>query len=635
MTLQLTRRAPACAILTEAGVTKTVTIHLKGGGSYERHYQDGRIVANPNKPAKAPRKPAATKPAVTPRQPKAKAEAGPTKRQAKAKAGTDALATAKATLAEVAAGEPTPEGAQKLLGHLSALSVAQLTALKTEYGVKGSGKTKGDLAAKIAGRLSQAHKAKEWKAGLEKVRGEGPEIPTAELAPEEEAPVDAIPVEDELTPKADAARFSHADAPALNDQVQKAMDAKYGYGMAKEGTFGHAATNASASAALHAIEGGETDVDAIADAVHEGWGHTAKTFDDPVYQTKPEKKASRAKLAAQKYSELPEEEKEKDRVIAREVLKSKTAAPVAGPAAAEPAAEPAVKATVPLTPRAGAKANDAKPTLTKRAEGEGATVTKRKPAAAKAKEPSQGRKARVDWEATGMTGRVAERALAAKAHLGELFGDAAPDDSALAGFVGAEDGTISPSKMSWSPSAEGVLNTGSAIGPDGKHHALELEIRHPKYNSRRSIYRDGKGDLVVKNDEFYVGKKHQGQGLGTKVFSDQVRNLIGHGGFSRIATDAVGSYGGDANGYYTWARLGYDGQIPKESAQLLPHEWKDAKTIHDVLAKPGGLKWWEKNGSEFKGSFDLSEGSRSLKTLNAYLEEKGMPKIAHSKKGAK
>ena len=96
-----------------------------------------------------------------------------------------------------------------------------------------------------------------------------------------------------------------------------ALDARYGYGRATgpKTSFGRAANRSSAAAALLAIRrgkisGSETSREAGADAVHQGWAHTARTSTD---QT-PEKKERRAGLANTPYSNLPDDEKEKDRV---------------------------------------------------------------------------------------------------------------------------------------------------------------------------------------------------------------------------------------------------------------------------------------------------------------------------------
>ena len=96
-----------------------------------------------------------------------------------------------------------------------------------------------------------------------------------------------------------------------------ALDSRYGYGRATgdKRSFGRAANRSSAAAALRALRRGErsgsgTSREAGSDAVHQGWAKTAKTSTD---QT-PEKKERRAGLANTPYSNLPDDEKEKDRV---------------------------------------------------------------------------------------------------------------------------------------------------------------------------------------------------------------------------------------------------------------------------------------------------------------------------------
>ena len=117
-----------------------------------------------------------------------------------------------------------------------------------------------------------------------------------------------IDVYDDIMEKEDSPYEKASDA---------ALDARYGYGRASgdKRSFGRAANRSSAAAALRAIRRGErsgsgTSREAGADAVHQGWATTAKTSAD---QT-PEKKERRAKLANTSYSNLPDDEKEKDRV---------------------------------------------------------------------------------------------------------------------------------------------------------------------------------------------------------------------------------------------------------------------------------------------------------------------------------
>jgi len=107
----------------------------------------------------------------------------------------------------------------------------------------------------------------------------------------------------------------------------KALDDVYHYGRSTPGkNFGWLANLESAKAALKLIQQGATDVDVIADAIHDGWNITAMAdyngeldLDTP---TPDEKKLKRYKLAQQSYAQLPEDEKEKDRVVARALLKA-------------------------------------------------------------------------------------------------------------------------------------------------------------------------------------------------------------------------------------------------------------------------------------------------------------------------
>ncbi len=91
----------------------------------------------------------------------------------------------------------------------------------------------------------------------------------------------------------------------------------YGYGLSKPGTFGYAANMASAAYAANSIQNGENSIEKIAEAIHDGWSSVARTYDDPQYKQNPAKQATRLKLASTPYAALSEEEKEKDRVVAR------------------------------------------------------------------------------------------------------------------------------------------------------------------------------------------------------------------------------------------------------------------------------------------------------------------------------
>jgi hypothetical protein len=120
---------------------------------------------------------------------------------------------------------------------------------------------------------------------------------------------------------------------AVSDE---ALDNAYHYGRSTPGnSFGWQANLKSAEFAKKAIDSGITDIEQIADQIHKGWNVTAQAFvhdpnqfndtaklrDSGKLQAKLEQ---RAKLMKIEYAQLPEEEKEKDRVVARALLNAIT-----------------------------------------------------------------------------------------------------------------------------------------------------------------------------------------------------------------------------------------------------------------------------------------------------------------------
>ena len=114
----------------------------------------------------------------------------------------------------------------------------------------------------------------------------------------------------------------------------EALDNAYHYGRSQPGnTFGWQANLKSAAYAKQMIDKGVTDIEAISDAIHKGWNVTAQAFvknPDQFSDTEKLKAAGkleaklqqRAQLMKQNYAQLPEEEKEKDRVVARALLQA-------------------------------------------------------------------------------------------------------------------------------------------------------------------------------------------------------------------------------------------------------------------------------------------------------------------------
>jgi len=141
----------------------------------------------------------------------------------------------------------------------------------------------------------------------------------------------AEPVESPMTENANS--LSIQQLAAVSDA---ALDQAYGYGRSTPGNnFGWQANLQSAAYAKKMIDAGVTDIEAIADAIHKGWNTTALRFvQDPDQFDDTEKLRQagkleaklqqRAKLMKISYSELDNDEQEKDRVVARALLQAVT-----------------------------------------------------------------------------------------------------------------------------------------------------------------------------------------------------------------------------------------------------------------------------------------------------------------------
>lgn len=158
---------------------------------------------------------------------------------------------------------------------------------------------------------------------------------------------------------------------------------------------------------------------------------------------------------------------------------------------------------------------------------------------------------------------------------------------------------------------------------------IRIHIKHPKLDTAiRFLGIDSDGRRMIRNEIVEVKKAHQKEGIGLALFSRQVENAIDEG-FDYISTHAAGGPGEAMNGYYTWARFGYNeplSSIDKRNrpiAKKIQKEFPEAKSIRDVMATPEGRDWWKENGGDlYDARFDLREGSWSRLILDAYMEER-------------
>ena len=144
------------------------------------------------------------------------------------------------------------------------------------------------------------------------------------------------------------------------------------------------------------------------------------------------------------------------------------------------------------------------------------------------------------------------------------------------------------------------------------------------YEMNRRLIADENGNSVLKND-YFVLNGQTGKGVGMKIFAQQVDAAV-DAGISRIETIACRSDEFEEtqyNGYYTWARFGYDAPLSTVNLkQPLPSSLQKCENVSDLMKTAEGRNWWRENGNTFAGTFDLSEGSQSRKVLDAYRQQK-------------
>ncbi len=120
--------------------------------------------------------------------------------------------------------------------------------------------------------------------------------------------------------------------------------------------------------------------------------------------------------------------------------------------------------------------------------------------------------------------------------------------------------------------------------------------------SRRIVMRGPGGKVILLNDK--IALSPTGEHFGLDVFRRQVDTAIAFG-VDRIRCTAIRS--SNDNGYYTWARFGYE-----------PVGIKPQVSVPDTMLTPDGREWWKVNGNDFEGVFDLSHGSRSRQVFDLY-----------------
>ena len=145
------------------------------------------------------------------------------------------------------------------------------------------------------------------------------------------------------------------------------------------------------------------------------------------------------------------------------------------------------------------------------------------------------------------------------------------------------------------------------------------DARFERYET--SIRQDADGSLFAYLHHIYAATGQRGKGYGVRAFLRQV-NSARRLGLTRFELHAAGYSGSsDENGYYVWARFGFEAPLRVTEQARLPKPLQGATTLNQLIQR-GGQPWWKLFGSARSMRFDLADGSTMLAVFRAYLQEK-------------
>jgi hypothetical protein len=174
---------------------------------------------------------------------------------------------------------------------------------------------------------------------------------------------------------------------------------------------------------------------------------------------------------------------------------------------------------------------------------------------------------------------------------------------------------LSNQEIAW---AVGALD-GSELNVTDIQGDIYVRITHPWIrNQERTIKKDRDGIQIQNNYFIKVGDAPSQVGI--RSFAREVFGARALG-ITRIKTYAAGDRMSSYNGYYTWARFGYNAPLYPREIAILPEELEGSVDLNDIFNR-GGAEWWKDNGSSREMEFDLRDRSQSMLRLLEYIRNK-------------
>lgn len=165
-------------------------------------------------------------------------------------------------------------------------------------------------------------------------------------------------------------------------------------------------------------------------------------------------------------------------------------------------------------------------------------------------------------------------------------------------------------------------------GPD-----VVVRVLHPYLvgSMERRVRRAADG-VVVRNVHFHVHEAAPA-GVGTAAFARQV-DALRRLGVRRIEAEIAGSAASPYNGYYTWARMGFNAPVTAGEQRRLPAHLSGARTLHELLTAPGGREWWRRYGTGREAVFESGSLESPQCDTQRIPRGAGGPKWLHATRNA-
>jgi GNAT superfamily N-acetyltransferase len=167
--------------------------------------------------------------------------------------------------------------------------------------------------------------------------------------------------------------------------------------------------------------------------------------------------------------------------------------------------------------------------------------------------------------------------------------------------------------------------------PDGSRIVMHLdesgagfEIHNSKMFARKGefllhAYNAGGFTLLTK-ERLELREKFQHQGIGLRMFAQQAFAAL-DAGVRQIWLTALRA--GAYNGYYAWARYGFDAELEWIHKQSFPPAFQGVRTLSELMATANGRDVWRAHGTTVQMCFELND-PRYFLALQNYMRVKGV-----------